>query len=190
LAHGAQVRQRRAVAVPPEELAMRSEQRLGPVAQREQRFFGAEPAARLGKRHDLVGRHRVGAGLARVATERAVAAVVATERRQRAKYLGREGDRLAAAVVAELSGARQQVAERRRRRLDELGCRLMRDHFRLLAFFADALFAGARKTLFVGSPRPAGAPRPRRPSAPNTLGLPSCAKRSMFASTARSSCTV
>ena len=85
------------------------EQRLRPVAQREQRLLGAEPAARLGERHHLVRRHRVGAGLARIAAERAVAAVVATERRQRHEDLGREGDGATATAVAELSGLGQQA---------------------------------------------------------------------------------
>jgi len=103
LAHGVQVRQRRTVAVPSEELAMRREQRLRFVAEREEGFFGAEPAARLGERHDLVRRHRVGARLARVAAERAVAAVVAAEGRQGHEDLGGEGDGAATSAVAKLA---------------------------------------------------------------------------------------
>ena len=119
LAHGVQVRQRRAVAVPSEELAMRREQRLRLVAQREEGLFGAEPAARLGERHDLVGRHRVGARLARVAAERAVAAVVAAEGRQRHEDLGGEGDGAATSAVAKLARSGEQIVERGRGRLDE-----------------------------------------------------------------------
>ena len=73
-----------ALGMTPEERAVLREPRLGLVTEREQRLLGAQPAAGPGERHDLLGRHRVRAGLAGVPAKRAVAAVVAAE--------GREGD--------------------------------------------------------------------------------------------------
>ena len=101
LADRAQVAERRPVAHAAQELAMLGEERLRLVAQREQRFLGAEPLARLDEGEHLVGRHRVGARLAGILPERAVAAVVAAERRQGHEDLGREGDAAAAAPVAQ-----------------------------------------------------------------------------------------
>ena len=170
LAHGAEIRQRRAVAVPSEELAVRGKHRLRLVAQREQGFLRTQSSPRLCERHDLPRLHRVGSGLARIAAERAVAAVVAAEGRQRHEDLGGKGDRAAPTTVTKLARAGEQVAEPRGGRLDERARVLVRNHECV--------------------------PAPRRPAARRgfaarrTFGRTSWAKRSMFARTARSSCTV
>jgi hypothetical protein len=180
-AHRAQVRECRAVTVTAQELAMTGERRLWPVAEREQRFLGAQSRSRLREGHDLVRLHRVGAGLARIAAKRAVAAVVTAQGRQRHEHLGREGHGAPAPTVAQLAGPDQQLVQRRRRRVDERARVLMRDHARrFAAFFFGGVFDPARDD--------AAALRP--PAARESFGRTSLAKRSMFARTARSSCTV
>jgi hypothetical protein len=72
----------------PEEFAVLGEDRLRPVAQGEQRFLGAESLAGAREREDLLGRHAQRAGLARVAAEGAVPAVVAAEIGKRDEDLG------------------------------------------------------------------------------------------------------
>src|SRR4029453_10087991 len=157
---------------------------LRPVAQREQRFLRAEPSAGLRERDDFIGLHGVGARLARIAAERAVAAVVAAERRERHEDLRREGDGAAPAAVAHLAGAREQVVEPGRRRLDQRARFLMRDHARRRPLWFFEVFDG------VFARPPAGAAPARAPAPRATFGRTSLAKRSMFAMTARSSWTV
>src|SRR5262249_37022080 len=130
---------------------------------------------------DLLGCHRVRAALARVAAEGAIAAVVAAERRERDEDLRRERDGAAAAAVAQLAGAGDQVVEPGGGRLDEGARVLMRDHARRRALFFGDGFAG----VFAPPVDEAAAFR-----APLSLARTSLAKRSMFARTARSSCTV
>src|SRR3989454_8473532 len=73
----------------------------------------------LGERQHLLGRHRVGAGLAGIAPEGAIAAVVAAEGRQRHEDLGREGDDASPAAVAHLARAREELVEPRVGGLDQ-----------------------------------------------------------------------
>jgi hypothetical protein len=72
----------------PEEFAVLGENRLRPVAQGEQRFLGAESLAGARERQDLLRCHAQRAGLARVAAESAVPAVVAAEVGERDEDLG------------------------------------------------------------------------------------------------------
>src|SRR5437016_3456673 len=148
------------------------------AGQREQRFLRAQAPAGLRERDDLVGFHRVSARLARVAAKGAIAAVVATERRQRHEDLRRKSHGAAPAAIAHLAGADEQVVQPGRSSLDERARFLVRDHARRRAAFG-----------FDAVERPpaddAAALRP-----PVTFGRTSPAKRSMFAMTARSSCTV
>src|SRR5262249_25978732 len=99
------------MTVPPEKLAVAREARLRLVAEGEQRFLGTGTTAGLGQRHDLVRRHRVGAGLARVAPEGAVATVVAAQGGERNEDLGGEGDGTAPAAIAQLAGAGEKLRE-------------------------------------------------------------------------------
>src|SRR5215831_4630062 len=162
------------MTVPPEKLAMAREARLGLVAEREQRFLGAEATTGLRQRHDLVRRHRVGAGLARIAPEGAVAAVVAAQRRKRHEDLGGERDRAAPAAIAQLAGAGEEIRKPCRGRVDERARVLVRDHQRRrAAFFLEDGFAPPR---FDAALAP--------PAARESFGRTSCAKRSMFARTA------
>ena len=119
LADRAEVAERGAVAVAAQELAVDGKGRLRLVTEREERFLRAEPGACLGERQHLLGRHRVGAGLAGIAPEGAIAAVVAAEGRQRHEDLGREGDDASPAAVAHLRRACQQIAQRRVGSLDQ-----------------------------------------------------------------------
>src|SRR5262245_32055823 len=167
------------MAVLLQEVAVAREERLRLVAQREQRFLRAEPAAGLRERHDLVGLHRVGARLAGIAAEGAVAAVVAAERRERHEDLRRERDGTSASAITHLARAGVELGEPRRRRLDERARVVMRDHPRRREAFFFAVFA-----------RPAVAALPRALLERASFGRTSLAKRSMFASTARSSFTV
>src|SRR5439155_17718193 len=96
------------------------ERRFWLVAEREERLLGAEPGARLRQRDDLVRRHRVRARLARIAAERAVPAVIATERGERHEHLFRERDDVSAPPIAPFGGAREQIVEPIERRLDEV----------------------------------------------------------------------
>jgi hypothetical protein len=109
-----QIAERRAMPHAPEEVAVLGEDRLRPVTQGKQRFFGAEPLAGSGQRQDLVGSHAQRAGLAGVAAKGAVPAVVATEVGQRDEDLGGEGHAPAAAAVSHRRRRGQQVGQQRR----------------------------------------------------------------------------
>src|SRR3989442_755991 len=169
------------VAVLFVEVADRDE-RVDPLASRladADEQAGRERNAELAvERDDLVGFHRVSTRLARVAAEGAVPAVVAAERRQRHEDLRREGDGAAPAAIAHLTGADEQVVQPGGSCLDERARFLVRDHARRrAAFFFD-----------VFDRPPADAAAALR--SPVTFGRTSLAKRSMFAMTTRSSCTV
>src|SRR2546426_1844603 len=84
----------------------------------------------LGERQHLLGRHRVGAGLAGIAPEGAIATVVAAEGRQRHEDLGREGDDASPAAVAHLARAREELVEPRVGGLDQRARLCVRDHAR------------------------------------------------------------
>jgi hypothetical protein len=65
--------------VAPEELALLREGRFRLVTEGEERLLGPEPLSSLGEGHDLVGGHGVGTRLPGIATEGAIAAVVAAQ---------------------------------------------------------------------------------------------------------------
>src|SRR3989454_11838898 len=67
LADRAEIAERGAVAVAAQERAVDGKSRLGLVAEREKGLFRTETRARLSERDHLLGRHRVGAGLAGIA---------------------------------------------------------------------------------------------------------------------------
>ena len=119
LAHRAQVTERGALAVALQELAVLGERRLRLVAEREERLLGAEPRPGLHQGHHFVRRQRVGAGLARVAPERAVPAVVPAQRGQRHEHLGRERHRPPAPAIPHLARAGQELRQPRRRAFDQ-----------------------------------------------------------------------
>src|SRR5436309_2677309 len=119
LADRAEVAERGAVTVATQELAVAGEGRLGPVTEREQGFLRPEPRAGPGEGQHFLGRHRMGAGLPGIAAEGAVAAVVATQGRQRHEDLGGEGDDSSPATVAHLARASEELVEPRVGRLDE-----------------------------------------------------------------------
>src|SRR5437762_1518009 len=100
LADRAEVAERRAVAVAAQELAVKGEDRLGLVTEGEERFLRPETRARPCQGQHLLGRHRVGAGLAGITPEGAVAAVVAAQGRQRHEALRREGADASQAAIA------------------------------------------------------------------------------------------
>src|SRR5438093_8934325 len=106
---------------------MLGEARLRPVAQREQRLLGAESRACPTQRDHFLGRHRVGAGLAGIAAERAVAAVVAAQRGERHEHLHRKRHD-APVRVTHGSGAGEQVVEPLGRPLDEPYGLVVGDH--------------------------------------------------------------
>ncbi len=134
-AHRPQVSERGPVSHPAEEVAVLGEERLGLVAEGEERLLRPEALAGLGEGQDLLGRHREGAGLARVLPERAVPAVIAAERGQRDEDLGREGDAPPAASVPERRRRGEQVGEPLGRRVEQrLGLARVGD-----ASLADAL---------------------------------------------------
>src|SRR3990167_5796057 len=142
------------MAVPPQHLTVLGEARLGLVPEREQRLLGAEPPTRLREGHDLVGRERARAGLARIAPEGAVAAVVAAERGEGHEDLGREGHGTAAAAVAHLAGARAELGEALGRRLDQRARLRVRDHARLRG--SRARTASAKRSMFASTARRSG----------------------------------
>jgi len=72
----------------PQEFPVLGKDGLRTVTQREQRFLGAEALARAREREDLLGCHAQRAGLARVAAEGAVPAVVTAEIGERDEDLG------------------------------------------------------------------------------------------------------
>src|SRR5439155_18879768 len=131
-AAGAEIPERRAVAVAPEELAVLRDDGLRLVAEGKERLLRAEPAAGLRERDDLIGCQGPRAGLAWIPVERAVAAVVAAQRGERHEDLRRERHRASSAPVAHLRGAREELVERRGRRLDEPARLGVGDHARVL----------------------------------------------------------
>src|SRR5437773_5629023 len=191
-AHGAEIPERRAVAVAPEELAVLREDGLRLIAEGEERLLRAEPAAGLRERDDLVGCQGPRAGLAWIPAERAVAAVVAAQRGERHEDLRRERHRASSAPVAHLRGAREELVERRGRRLDEPARLGVGDHARVLRLrplartIVDLVTArlvggtaSARTTFGLVTARLVGGTA----SARTTFGRTSSAKRSMLAST-------
>ena len=110
---------------PTEKVAMLGEEGLGLVAQREERFLGPEALARAGEGQDLLGSHGESAGLARVAPERAIAAVVAAQGGQRDEDFGREGEAPPASAVSRRRGGSQELGEPSLRSVEE-GDRLIR----------------------------------------------------------------
>src|SRR5205823_12091598 len=191
-ADGAEIPERRAVAVAPEELAVLREDGLRLVAEGEERLLRAEPAAGLRERDDLVGCQRPRAGLAWIAAERAVAAVVAAQRGERHEDLRRERHRASSAPVAHLRGAREELVERRGRRLDEPARLGVGDHARVLRLRPLARTIVGRVTArLVGGTASARTTFDRvtarlvggTASARTTFGRTSSAKRSMLAST-------
>src|SRR5437763_1401933 len=98
-----------------------------------------------------------GARLPRVAAERAVAAVVAAERRQRHEDLRREGHGAAATAIADIAGAGQQVVEGLRTALDQRARLVMRNrrrrHFRRASFGRTSL---AKRSMFFSPARSSG----------------------------------
>src|SRR5712691_6721190 len=130
LADGPQVAERRAVTVTAQELALDGEARLRLVTQREEGFLRSEPPARLNERHHFVGRHRVRARLARIATERAVAAIIAAEGGERHEDLLRKRHRPPPATIAHVPGASEELVEPRAGDVDQPAGFAVRDHFR------------------------------------------------------------
>src|SRR5207248_5465903 len=101
--------------------------RFGPVAEGEQRLLGAESRARPTQRDHFVGRHGVGAGLAGIAAERAIAAIVTAERGERHEDLRRKGHDVPAGITHE-GGAGEELVEPLGRALDEVHGLVVRDH--------------------------------------------------------------
>src|SRR5688572_8412156 len=136
-----------------EELALLGEERLGLVAEREQRLFRPEAGAGLHERDDFVGRHRVRAGLTGIAAERAVVAVIAAERGERDEHLLRERHGAAAAAIAQLAGAGEQVGQTRLRRGDQATRFVVGDHCRECRLLG--MFRGWAGLIVLGSASPA-----------------------------------
>ena len=99
LADLSQVADGRRVAHAAQELAVLREDGFGSVTEGEERFLRAQPLARAGEGENLLGRHAEGPGLPRIAPERTVAAIVATEIGQGHEDLGRERHAAAPAAV-------------------------------------------------------------------------------------------
>ena len=91
-AHGFEIVQRRLVAEVAQRLAHLGEEQFGLVAQAEERFGASELFAGAGDLEDFVGRHGVRAGVAGIAAEGAVSAIVAAEVGQRQENFARIGD--------------------------------------------------------------------------------------------------
>src|SRR5262245_59405441 len=158
------------MTVTAEELAVRRKQRLRLVAERKERLLGAHATAGLDEGGDFVGGQGVGARLAGVATEGAVAAVVPAQRGERDEHLGRERDGSTAPAIAGFPGSGEKIGKPLGRRLDEGTGPGVADH--------------RRRDDEAGAVRVARARR--RP----TFGRTSWAKRSRLASTARRSWVV
>src|ERR1019366_2520162 len=77
---------------PPQRIAHLGKKQLGLVSQAEQRLGATHALARTYYFHHLVRFHSVRAGIAGVAPERAVSAIVAAEIRQGKKHLARIGN--------------------------------------------------------------------------------------------------
>ena len=91
-AHGFEIVQRGLVAEMPQGLAHLGKEQFGLVAQAEESLGAAEFFSGAGDREDFVGSHGMSAGIAGIAAEGAVSAVVAAEIGQRQKNFARIGD--------------------------------------------------------------------------------------------------
>ncbi len=99
------------VAVGGEPVARHRVAQLGPFAEGEERLVAARSAPGAGHREDLIGR-QVGRGEAsRGLGERAVAAAVPAQHRQRNEDLGREGDPAPVCAVTHDAGQLGQFGE-------------------------------------------------------------------------------
>ncbi len=92
LAHRFQIMECGLISPPAQGIAHLGKEQLGLVAQAEQRLCASRTLTRAHYVHYLVGRHVVRSGLAGIAPERAVAAVVATQIRQGKKHFTGIGD--------------------------------------------------------------------------------------------------
>ncbi len=110
VAHLRQVARGGVVAQAPQGRGRLREAQLGLVAQAEQRLLAALGGARAGDVQHLLRRQVARAGLAGIALEGAVAAVVAAVGGQRDEHLARVGDR--AALVARRAAPRPRAAVR------------------------------------------------------------------------------
>src|SRR5581483_11631349 len=81
---------------------------FGPVAETEERLFTTELRAGLCDRNHFVGRHGVRAGLIRVFAERAVAAIIAAEVRERNEDFLGVSDAAAFDAVAQVGRRRKE----------------------------------------------------------------------------------
>ena len=92
LAHRFQIMESGLVSEAPQRFAHLGKKQFRLVSQAEQRLGASHAFARAHHLHDLIRRHGVRAGLAGIAAEGAVAAVVAAKICQRKKDLARIGD--------------------------------------------------------------------------------------------------
>ena len=108
VAHGFQILQSRFVAKMVERFAHLRKEQLGLVAQAEESFRTTEAFPGANNLHDFVGRHGMRSGIAGIAPERAVAAVVAAQIREWNKNFARIGyDAGLEAVACALRGLQQ-----------------------------------------------------------------------------------
>src|ERR1700691_968899 len=110
LAHRGEIVERACKTLFLQKVARFGKNSLGLIAEREQSFFATGAAALLRYGKNFVRCHEMRAGLAWVFAERAVTAVVATERGERDEDFFREGDRAALLFCAEDARGRQQFA--------------------------------------------------------------------------------
>src|SRR6266700_5918645 len=110
-AHRLEVVQSRLVAEVPEGLPHLGEEQFGLVAETEESFGASELFASAGDFEELVRSHRVGAGIAGIAAEGAVSAVVAAEIGQGQEDLAGIGDGAGLEALFGGAGGGQEFGE-------------------------------------------------------------------------------
>src|SRR4029077_16846929 len=98
LAHGCEIVECARIALRAEEFAGFGENPFGLIAEAKESFLAAGLAGAFGEGEDFVRGHEVGAGLAGVLAEGAVAAIVAAKRGERDENFFREADDVAFAL--------------------------------------------------------------------------------------------
>ena len=119
--------QRRLVAEMTKCFAHLRKEELGLIAEAEQGLRTAEFLSGASYLQHLIGCHRMGAGIARIAAEGAIPAVVAAKIRQRDEYLARVGYDAGLEALFCSTGGRQQARQTAVWTADQLKRTLPRD---------------------------------------------------------------
>src|SRR5581483_1238820 len=110
-AHGFQIVKRRAIAEFAQGFAHLGKNQFRFVAEGKQSLGATECFAFARDLENFVGRHRVGARLARIAAKGAISAIIAAEISERNKNFARIGDHAGAEMVASLAGQGEQLGQ-------------------------------------------------------------------------------